>query len=539
MKAKATSKMTAEGNVFLDPNAFSKDGTTSLAGIEFSSDGSHAAYQLSEGGSDWRKVVVVHTDNPERPLEDTLRDVKFSGLSWRGNEGFYYSSYDKPKSGSALSGKTSEHKLYFHKLGTPQSQDVLVFGGSTTPRRYIGGGVTENGAFLVITAAVSTTGNELYVQDLRAPNAPIVRLFEGFEFENNPVHADGQSLYIQTTWGAPNGRMMRCILDRPEPNQWEEIIAERPYPITVGTGGGFFVVNGLKDALSVVDRVSVDGKEVVSVPLPGQGTVSGVGGKWNARELYFSFTNAVTPGTQYRYAPRANAVELYRASSIDFNSADYVSYQVFYTSKDGTKVPMMITHKKGLKYTKKNPTILYGYGGFGVNLTPSFSTSYVVWLENGGVLAIPNLRGGGEYGEVWHKAGTQLQKQNVFDDFVAEDHIVQAFGPFWRFQRRVAGGRGDDAASGVGPRGLPRSRGFGHVALPYVYGGCRLGVRLRNVRTKCGDVPLLAGLQPGAQRKKGNVLPGHFGDHRGPRRPGGSGAFVQVCGGAAGQAGLC
>ncbi len=421
-KAGYSGKFDPIATPFLDPNKFSKDGTTSLAGIEFSPDGSLAAYQLSEGGSDWRKVLVIRTENSALPVGDTLKDVKFSGLAWKGQSGFYYSSYDKPKSGSALSRKTSEHKLYFHKLGTPQSQDELIFGGSETPRRYIGASVTENGRFLVVTAAVSTTGNELYIQDLTAKGSKLTPVIIGFDFDNGIVHADDQWVYFYTTKDAPNGKLVVCPTDNLTSEAWMDAITQREYPITISTGAGHFFVNGLKDALSVVDKLRLDGPGLISeeqLPLPGLGTITAPSGKWNAGVLYFNFTNAIQPSTIYTLEPRSNRVELYRQSAIDFDPSLYETRQVFYTSKDGTRIPMMITHKKGLKYNKKNPTILYGYGGFGVNLTPAFSTSYVVWLENGGVLAIPNLRGGGEYGEAWHIAGTQRQKQNVFDDFIA------------------------------------------------------------------------------------------------------------------------
>ncbi|MEM6380039.1 MAG: prolyl oligopeptidase family serine peptidase, partial [Bacteroidota bacterium] len=404
--------------VFLDPNGFSEDGTTSLAGMSFTKDGSMVAYSISEGGSDWRKIIVLDAETKEM-VGDTIRDVKFSGISWKGNDGFYYSSYDKPKEGSELSGLTQYHKLYYHKLGTPQSSDQLVFGGEETPRRYIFGGVSEDGNWLAISASVSTTGNELYIQDLRKENSPIVPVVANFENNHGFVHSEGNTLYMITNLEAPNQRLIKVDATNPGPENWEDVIAERPEPLSVGTAGGYFFASYLKDALSYIEQVDLEGKVVRVVDLPGQGSAGGFGGKWDDETLYYSFTSYINPGTIYNYDIKSGASELYKTSGVQFNPEDFESKQVFYTSKDGTKVPMMITHMKGLELNGENPTMLYGYGGFNISLTPSFSTSNIVWMENGGVYAVPNLRGGGEYGEKWHTAGTKMQKQNVFDDFIA------------------------------------------------------------------------------------------------------------------------
>ncbi len=406
-----------EPEVFLDPNLFSADGTSSLGGISFSEDGSLAAYQVSVGGSDWRSVVVIDAVS-KKIVEDTLVDVKFSGLAWRGNEGFYYSSYDKPKGGSALMGMTDQHKLFFHKVGTGQSTDELVFGGSATPRRYIGASVTEDGQFLVVSAAVSTTGNELYIQDLKS-KGKLVRVVDGFDQEFNVVDAVDGALYVLTNYQAPNYRLMRLNGAQVGPNTWSEVIPEGEFPMSVSSGAGYLWVERMEHALSSVAQYRHDGAKVRDVKLPGVGTASGFGGRRGDATLYFSFTNAIIPSSIYALDPASGASEVFFAPKIDFDPAQYVSEQVFYSSKDGTKVPMTISYKKGLKRNAANPTILYGYGGFNISLTPSFSTSYVVWMEQGGILAIPNIRGGGEYGEKWHTAGTQMQKQNVFDDFIA------------------------------------------------------------------------------------------------------------------------
>ncbi|MDP4914540.1 MAG: prolyl oligopeptidase family serine peptidase [Saprospiraceae bacterium] len=404
--------------VFLNPNDFSTDGTTSLAGIDFSVDGSKSAYQVSEGGSDWRKVIVLDAMS-KNMLEDTLLDVKFSGLAWKGSEGFYYSSYDKPKEGSALSGKTQYHKLFYHKLGTPQSADLLVFGGEKTPRRYIGAFVTEDQQYLVITAAVSTSGNELYIKSLKNSNAPIVEVIDNFEKEHQVVHSEGDWLFIYTTLNAPNGRLVKVKVSNPAPENWTDVISERKQPLSISTGGGYFFASYLKDALSLVEQVDLNGKVVRTISLPGKGTASGFSGKWKDPVLYFTFTSYTQPATIYSLDVTSGKSSIYKESKVDFNPADFESKQVFYQSKDGTKVPLIITYKKGLVLSGKNPTLLYGYGGFNISLTPGFSTSNIVWMENGGVYAVANLRGGGEYGEDWHVQGTKLKKQNVFDDFIA------------------------------------------------------------------------------------------------------------------------
>ena len=402
--------------IFLDPNTFSKDGTTSLGGLDFSKDGSKVAYSISEGGSDWRKVIVMDVIS-KKIIEDTIVDVKFSGVSWKGNEGFYYSSYDKPK-GSELSAKTDQHKLYFHKLGTAQKDDIVIF-GADQKRRYVGGGVTEDDRYLVITAANSTYGNELYVKDLTKPNSPIVTIVDNFKSDNNIIENEGEKLFIETDWNAPNKRIVTVDVNNPKPENWKDFIPETENVLSPSTGGGYFFANYMKDAVSVVKQYDYSGKLVREIKLPGVGTAGGFGGKKKEKILYYSFTNYITPGSIFSFEPKTGTSEVYQKPKVDFKSEQYESKQVFYTSKDGTKIPMVITHKKGLKLDGKNPTMLYGYGGFNVSLIPSFSIANAVWMENGGVYAVPNLRGGGEYGKKWHDAGTKMQKQNVFDDFIA------------------------------------------------------------------------------------------------------------------------
>ena len=402
--------------VFLDPNTFSKKGTTSLGGVDFSKDGSKVAYSISEGGSDWRKVILIDAES-KKILEDTLVDIKFSGVSWKGNEGFYYSSYDKPK-GSELSAKTDQHKLYFHKLGTPQKEDVVVF-GLDQKRRYVGGYVTEDNRFLVITAANSTYGNELYIQDLTKQNAPIITIVDNFNSDNTVIENDGEKLFIDTDLNAPNKRIVTVDVNNPKPENWKDFIPETENVLSTTTGGGYFFANYMKDAISVIKQYDYSGKFIREIKLPGVGTAGGFGSKKAEKTLYYSFTNYTTPGSIFAFEPISGKSEVYQKPKVDFKSEDYVSTQVFYTSKDGTKIPMIITHKKGVKLNGKNPTILYGYGGFNISLTPAFSISNAIWMENGGVYAVANLRGGGEYGKKWHDAGIKMQKQNVFDDFIA------------------------------------------------------------------------------------------------------------------------
>lgn len=403
--------------VFIDPNNFSKDGTTSLAGISFSKDGSLCAYQISEGGSDWRKVIVIRTLD-KKQIGDTLKDVKFSGISWKENDGFYYSSYDKPK-GSELSQMTDKHKLYYHKLNTPQKEDILVFGGDKTPRRYIGGGLTEDGKFLVISTAVSTTGNELYIQDLSKKNAPIITILDHFDTSTNIVDNVGDELYLLTNFNAPNNRLVKVNVKNPNPKNWVDVIPETENVLNITTAGGFIFAHYMKDALDVVYQYDHSGKKIREIQLPGQGSANGFSGKKKESKIYYSFSNYVTPSTIYDYDVNSGKSNLYKKPSIKFNPDDYESKQVFYTSHDGTKVPMMISYKKGIKLDGKNPTILYGYGGFNISLTPSFSVANAVWMENGGIYAVPNLRGGGEYGQKWHDGGRQQNKLNVFYDFIS------------------------------------------------------------------------------------------------------------------------
>jgi len=404
--------------VFIDPNTFKEDGTISLGEISFSKDGSKLAYSISEGGSDWRKVLLMNTETKEL-IGDTLKDIKFSGLSWKGEDGFYYSSYDKPK-GSELSAKTDQHKVYYHKMGTPQSEDKIIFGATPEEKhRYINGSVTEDNNYLVIRASTSTSGNKLFIKDLNNPDAKFTTILDNTDTDTYIIENVGSKLYIVTNMNAPNKKIVTVDAKNPSPENWKDFIPETENVLSPSTGGGNIFANYMVDAVSKVMQYDYDGKLIREVKLPGVGSAGGFGTKKEEKELYYSFTNYVTPGSIYKYDIASGNSELFIKPEIDFNPENFESHQVFYTSKDGTKIPMIITHKKGLKLDGKNPTILYGYGGFNISLTPSFSIANAVWMEQGGVYAVPNLRGGGEYGKKWHDAGTQMKKQNVFDDFIA------------------------------------------------------------------------------------------------------------------------
>lgn len=404
--------------VFIDPNTFAKDGTISLGETSFSKDGSKFAYSISEGGSDWRKVLVMNTETREL-IGDTLLDIKFSMLSWKGEEGFYYSSYDKPD-GSELSAKTDEHKLYYHELGTPQSEDKVVFGAAPGEKhRYISGWVTRDNNYLVVTASNSTSGNKLFLKDLTKPGSEFITVLNHTDSDSRIIENVGSKLFIYTNMNAPNGKIVTVDASNPAPSKWRDLIPETEHVLSPGTGGGFIFARYMVDAVSKVLQYDYEGDLIREIELPGVGTAGGFSAKREETELYYSFTNYITPASIYKFEIETGNSELFIKPEIEFNPDDYQTEQVFYTSKDGTRVPMIISYKKGLDRNGKNPTILYGYGGFNISLTPSFSVTNALWMELGGIYAVPNLRGGGEYGKEWHLAGTKKQKQNVFDDFIA------------------------------------------------------------------------------------------------------------------------
>jgi prolyl oligopeptidase len=416
-------KENGEPEIFLDPNTFSADGTTSLGEMGFSPDGSKVAYSVSEGGSDWRKVIVMDAITKEL-IGDTLKDIKFSGLSWQGNEGFYYSSYDKPK-GSKLSAITDHHKLYFHKLGTGQQDDKVVF-GSDIVRRYLGAYVTEDGRYLIVTASISTTGNELYIKDLSKSGGKFITVVNNFNTDNYIIDNEGTKLFIVTNLKAPNKKIVTVDAEKPGVENWKDFIPETENVLDPSAGSGYFFAHYMVDAISKVKEYDKNGTLIREIALPGVGTASGFSGKKQDKELYFSFTNYITPSTIYKLDPVTGNSDVYKKPVVAFNGDEYESVQEFYNSKDGTRIPIIITYRKGTIFDGKNPTILYGYGGFNISETPGFGISTALWLEMGGVYAVANIRGGGEYGEKWHLAGTKMNKQNVFDDFIAAgEYLIQ------------------------------------------------------------------------------------------------------------------
>ena len=405
-----------EQELFLDPNTFSADGTTSLSEMGFSKDGSLLAYSISEGGSDWRKIIVMDAVSKES-MGDTIVDAKFTGIAWKGNEGFYYSTYDKPD-GSQLSAMTDHHKLYYHKIGTSQSDDEIVF-GSDLKRRYVNGYLTEDHRYLIVTASISTTGNELYIKDLSENNSPFRIMADDFDSDSYVIDNEGPTLFIHTNHNAPNRKIVTVDAKNPGMANWVDFIPESEDVLEPSTGAGYIFASYLKDAISKVYQYDKSGKMIREIELPGPGSAGGFSGKKDDGEIYYSFTNYITPSSIFRLDPVSGEASVYKKPDVDFNGDEYISEQVFYTSKDGTKIPMIITYRKGTPLNGKNPAMLYGYGGFSISTTTGFSITNAWWFENGGIYAVPNIRGGGEYGEKWHLAGTKMNKQNVFDDFIA------------------------------------------------------------------------------------------------------------------------
>ena len=350
-------------------------------------------------------------------LADTIEDVKFSGISWYKSEGFYYSSYDKPE-GSELTAKTDRHKLYYHKLGSPNEMDEVIF-GQDIKRRYVFGYVTEDQRYLVINASNSTSGNELYIKDLNNTRKGLICVISNFEHDHSVIHSKGDILFLSTNLNAPNKKIVSVEFKKPEPRHWNDLIGETEHVLNISAGAGYFFAEYLVDAISKVLQYDDKGKLIREVTLPGIGSSSGFSGKVNDEILYYAYTNYTTPSSIYMFDPLKGTSKLFKKPKVGFDTDAYDSKQVFYHSKDGTKVPMIITFKKGTRLDGTNPTILYGYGGFNISLLPAFSIVNATWLEMGGIYAVANLRGGGEYGKAWHEAGTQLKKQNVFDDFIA------------------------------------------------------------------------------------------------------------------------
>ncbi len=411
----------AEPTVLLDPNAFSEDGTVALSGLAITDDAQYIAYGISVSGSDWQEWKVRNITTGE-DLSDHIQWVKFSGTSWtKDGKGFFYSRYAEPKESSKLEDVNYFQKLYYHQLGTPQSDDILIYHRPDQKEWGFSGGVTDDGRYLVIVVWQGTDRKNLvFYKDLSISNSPVVELISTFEAKFSFIDNDGSLFWFETDLNAPRGRVIAIDIDQPSRENWKETIPQADETLQgVGLLNNQFIALYLQHASSAVKVFTLDGGFIRQVELPGIGSVGGFYGKREDTETFYAFTGFTTPTTIYRYDIITGESTPFRQPDVAFDPAAYKTKQVFYTSKDGTRVPMFITHKKGTALDGQNPTLLYGYGGFNISLTPSFSVSNVVWMEMGGVYAVPNLRGGGEYGETWHQAGIKLQKQNVFDDFIA------------------------------------------------------------------------------------------------------------------------
>ncbi|WP_071516352.1 prolyl oligopeptidase family serine peptidase [Geitlerinema sp. PCC 9228] len=436
-----------EPQVLLDPNTFSEDGTVALSGIAISDDGGWIAYGTSAGGSDWQQWKIRNIETGE-DLAETLNWIKFSHVSWtKDNQGFYYSRYDEPQPSQQLSSLNYYQKLYYHHLYTPQSEDVLVYQRPDQKEWGFSGRVTEDGRYLIISVWKGTDPKNLvFYQDLTQPHAPVVELISEFEASYRLIGNDGSRFWFFTDCNAPRGKAIAIDITTGER---EEAIPEREEILEdVTLLNHQLVAAYLKNAYSQIEIFQLDGTFVRNVELPGIGSVGGFDGKPSDRETFYSFTSFIHPPTIYRYDMVTGESTLYRQPQVDFDSQQYRTEQVFYTSKDGTQVSMFVTYKKSLLPNGENPTYLYGYGGFNISLTPSFSVTQAIWLEMGGILAIPNLRGGGEYGEDWHQAGTKHQKQNVFDDFIAAAEWLQENQ--WTSREKLAIGGGSNGGLLVG-----------------------------------------------------------------------------------------
>jgi len=415
----------AEPRLLLDPNTLSEDGTVALSNYSVSKDGKYLAYGISRGGSDWNEIFVMEIES-EKKLDDHLKWIKFSGISWKG-DGFYYSRYDEP-TGSELSSKNEFHKVFYHEINTPQDQDILVFENKDFPLRNFGAGVTDDENFLIIYESESTSGNSLYVKDFRKPNSVFEPIVENFDNDYSVIdHYDGK-LLVLTNYDAPKYHLIEIDPSNKDKANWKVIIPEQNEVLEgVTLVGGKIVTKYMKDAYSQAFIYDMTGNKIADLNLPGIGTLAGFSGQKDDDIAFYGFTSFVYPSTIYKFDISTNESEVYRAPEIDIDPTAYETQQVFYESADGTKIPMFIVHKRNLRRNGENPTLLYGYGGFNASLTPGFSATRLILLEQGGVFAMPNLRGGGEYGKEWHEAGTKERKQNVFDDFIAAaEYLIEA-----------------------------------------------------------------------------------------------------------------
>ncbi|NCC73602.1 MAG: S9 family peptidase [Sphingobacteriia bacterium] len=403
--------------VLLDPNLLSEDGTVALSGYDVSRDGKYLAYGISRGGSDWNEIYILEIESG-KTLDDHLMWIKFSGIAWHG-DGFYYSRYDEP-TGSELSGKNEYHKVFYHKTGTPQTEDMLIYENKEFPLRNYAAGVTDDEKFLIIYETESTSGNAMYIKDLTKQESQFEAIVDGFDHDFTVIDDYDGKLLVRTNYEAPKYQLIQIDPTQKEQSNWKTILPEQENVLeNVTLVGGKIVAEYMKDAYSQAFIYDMTGTQTGSLDLPGIGTLAGFSGKKEENIAFYGFTSFTFPTTIYKYDIEKNESVVYRNPELDFDPTAYETKQVFYESKDGTKVPMFIVHKKGIALNGNNPTLLYGYGGFNISLTPGFSVTRLILLEQGGIFAMPNLRGGGEYGKEWHEAGTKERKQNVFDDFIA------------------------------------------------------------------------------------------------------------------------
>lgn len=520
-----------EAEVFFDPNQLSEDGTVSLAGSSFSKDGKLFAYALSESGSDWRTIYVMDTETGEK-LSDKVEWAKFTGIAWQ-RQGFYYQRFPEPEADDQLKGQNLYGKIYFHRIGTDQSRDQLIFENPEDPQNRFSAQVTDDQRFLVVYSTRKTYGNGLYIKDLSRSSNPFVPIVENFDNEHRVLGNRGNTFFLRTDLNASNGRVVRFSLDAPAPAAWQDVLPESEHAISsVGMAGDYLMANYLVDAKSSVSQFNLDGSKVRDIELPGIGRASGFGGDDEDTEVFYTFSSFTVPSAVYRYELASGESTLYRQAQVDFNAANFVTEQVFFTSKDGTRVPMFIVYKKGLEKDGQNPAWMYSYGGFGISMLPGFSSSRIAWLEQGGVYAQPNIRGGGEYGEQWHKAGTKLQKQSVFDDFIAAGDYLIEQGYTSSEYLAIEGGSNGGLLIGATINQRPD---LAKVAFP------RVGVMdmLRYQQFTIGrawsadygtseDSEEMFAYLPPAQHSAGRDLSGHPGHDRRPRRPRGAGPLLQV-----------
>lgn len=416
----------SEPYIILDPNKLSNDGTVALSGMDISPDGKYLVYKIARSGSDWNEIFVMDIES-KKLTNDHIEWVKFSGIACH-NDGFFYSAYDKPNEGQELSVSNKNQKIYFHKYGTPQENDELIYSNPENPMRMSSAGLDEKRENLFISESESTSGNALYIINLKKKMPKVIQLANGFENDYMPIDVINGKVIIKTNYKAPKYRVIAIDPQKPEEKNWETIIPEKENTLQgISYCGHKFFVEYMVDAKSKLEIYTTEGKYLNDVNLPGICSVSGFSGTPEGELAFYSYSSYNTPGTIFKYNTETGKSEVFFKPEVKFNPEDFVVKQEFFTSKDGTKIPMFIIHKKGIKLDGKNPAMLYGYGGFNISMIPSFSTTRLYFVEQGGVYAVVNLRGGGEYGEEWHKAGTLMQKQNVFDDFIgAAEYLIDS-----------------------------------------------------------------------------------------------------------------